>query len=79
MERKARGRRGKSEVKRKTGKLTGVRGEDRGEGRRRRGGGKGAAWQDREPSGRRTRSEDTERTSFESQRQVKWDCSRTQV
>jgi len=33
MERKARGRRGKSEVKRKTGKLTGARGEDRG-GRR---------------------------------------------
>jgi len=76
MERKARGRRGKSEVKRKTGKLTGARGEDRGG---ETGGGKGAAWQDREPSGRRTRSEDTERTSFESQRQVKWDCSRTQV
>lgn len=48
-------------MKRKTGKLTGARGEDRGKE-------KVLPGRTGEPIGRRTRSDDIERTSFESQR-----------
>lgn len=70
------GKRREGEEKKNRGNDGSVR-EMREEGQGR---GKGAARQGRGPNGGGSRSDDTERTSFESQRQVKRDrCSRTQV